>query len=225
MNELEYKRHIDTIIEKIEAARIKVSEHHIVKIVAVSKYSTAADIAKLYNIGQRAFGENKVQDLLTKEEALEELPLEWHFIGHLQRNKLNSLIKADPFLFHSLDSKELANALERRLHDNEKEMDCLLQINASKEASKSGILPEEAIELFEYIREKCPHINLRGVMCIGAHSEERTKIKESFDLTYSIYKQLENVDICSMGMSSDYELAIECGANMIRLGSTMFPKS
>ncbi len=224
MNELEYKIHIDKIIDRIEQARIKVSEHHIVKIVAVSKYNTADDVAKLYGIGQRAFGENRVQDLVAKQATLEELPLEWHYIGNLQRNKLNALIKADPFLFQSLDSKELANALQRRLHDNEKTMDCLLQINSAKEESKSGVLPEDAIELFTYIHEHCPNINLKGVMSIGAHTDDQALIKESFETTFKIYEQLDNVSICSMGMSGDFELAIECGSNMIRLGSLMFPK-
>ena len=224
MNELEYKIHIDKIIERIEAARIKVSEHHIVKIVAVSKYNTAEDVAKLYKIGQRAFGENRVQDLVAKQAALEELPLEWHYIGNLQRNKLNALIKAEPFLFQSLDSKELANALQRRLHDRESTMDCLLQINSAKEETKSGVLPEDAVELFEYIREHCPNINLKGVMSIGAHTDDQALIRQSFETTFKIYEQLEDVSICSMGMSGDFELAIECGSNMIRLGSVMFPK-
>jgi len=224
MNELEYKIHIDKIIERIEAARIKVSEHHIVKIVAVSKYNTAKDIDTLYKIGQRAFGENRVQDLIAKQTELEELPLEWHYIGNLQRNKLNALIKANPFLFQSLDSKELANALQRRLHDNQGSMDCLLQINAAREETKSGVLPEDAIELFEYIREHCPNINLKGVMSIGAHSDDQALIRESFETTFKIYEQLKDVSICSMGMSGDFELAIECGSNMIRLGSVMFPK-
>ena len=224
MNELEYKIHIDKIIERIEAARVKVSEHHIVKIVAVSKYNTAEDVAKLYKIGQRAFGENRVQDFVAKQDTLDELPLEWHYIGNLQRNKLNSLIKADPFLFQSLDSKELANALQRRLHDNEGTMDCLLQINSAKEETKSGVLPEDAVALFTYIREHCPNINLRGVMSIGAHSDDQALIRESFETTFKIYEQLDDVSICSMGMSGDFELAIECGSNMIRLGSVMFPK-
>ncbi len=224
MNELEYKRHIDTIIDRIEQARIKVSEHHIVKIVAVSKYNTAEDVAALYNIGQRAFGENRVQDLVAKQAELEALPLEWHYIGNLQRNKLNMLIKADPFLFQSLDSVELANALQRRLSDNDKTMDCLLQINSAYEESKSGVTPEKAIETFEYIRQNCPNIHLKGVMSIGAHTDDKAVIKKSFETTYKIYEQLENVSICSMGMSGDFELAIECGSNMIRLGSIMFPK-
>ena len=224
MNELEYKIHIDKIIDRIEQARIKVSEHHIVKIVAVSKYNTAEDITKLYNIGQRAFGENRVQDFVAKQEALDELPLEWHYIGNLQRNKLNTLIKAEPFLFQSLDSKELANALQRRLHDRETTMDCLLQINSAKEETKSGVYPEDAVELFAYIREHCPNINLKGVMSIGAHTDDQALIRESFETTFKIYDQLEDVSICSMGMSGDFELAIECGSNMIRVGSLMFPE-
>ncbi len=222
MNELEYKIHIDKIIDRIEQARIKVSEHHIVKIVAVSKYNTAEDITKLYNIGQRAFGENRVQDFVAKQETLEELPLEWHYIGNLQRNKLNTLIKADPFLFQSLDSKELANALQRRLHDRETTMDCLLQINSAKEETKSGVYPEDAVELFSYIREHCPNINLKGVMSIGAHTDDQALIKESFETTFKIYDQLEDVSICSMGMSGDYALAISEGSTMVRIGSAIF---
>ena len=223
MNELEYKRHIDAIIEKIEAARIKVSEHHIVKIVAVSKYSDAEAIKRLYQIGQRAFGENRVQDLVAKQEVLDDLPLEWHYIGNLQRNKLNALIKADPFLFQSLDNVELANALQRRLADRGTTMDCLLQINSAMEESKSGVTPEKARDTFAYIRENCPNINLKGVMSIGAHTDDQAIIKKSFETTYRIYEELDDVSICSMGMSSDFELAISCGSNMLRLGSIMFP--
>lgn len=87
MNEVEYKIYIDNIIRRVEAARLKVSDHHIVKIVAISKYSESSEIEKLYNIGQRAFGENKVQDLKVKAHDLEELPLEWHFVGNLQKTK------------------------------------------------------------------------------------------------------------------------------------------
>ena len=224
MNELEYKLHIDTIIERIEAARIKVSEYNIIKIVAVSKYNVAEDVAKLYNIGQRAFGENRVQDLVAKQAALEELPLEWHYIGNLQRNKLNALIKADPFLFQSLDSIELANALQRRLADRDTTMDCLLQINSANEETKSGVTPEIALETFANIRENCPNIHLKGVMSIGAHTDDQDVIRKSFETTYKIYEQLDDVSICSMGMSGDFELAIECGSNMLRLGSIMFPK-
>ena len=224
MTQLQYKLHIDSIIERVEKARLSVSAHHIVKIVAVSKYSTSDEIKALYEIGQRAFGENKVQDLEKKAEELDALPLEWHFIGNLQKNKINHLIKANPFLFHSLDSLELALELDKRLESNGVTMDALLQINSAYEESKSGVLPENATDTYNEIRSTCKHINLKGVMSIGAHSEDRKIIQKSCETTHKIYKELEGASICSMGMSGDFELAIKCGSNMVRLGSLMFNK-
>ena len=206
MTQLEYKLHIDSVIE----------------IVAVSKYSSAADIKALYEIGQRAFGENKVQDLVQKMQDLDALPLEWHFIGNLQKNKINHLIKADPFLFQSLDSLELAMELNKRLEAQESTMDALLQINSAYEESKSGVLPEAAQDIYEEIRLTCKHINLKGVMSIGAHCDDVKVIQKSFETTHDIFSQLPDAKICSMGMSSDFELAIKCGSNMLRLGSILF---
>jgi len=223
MNEIDYKIHIDKVIQRIEDARISVSEHHIVKIIAVSKYSNEEAIKQLYKIGQRAFGENKVQDLKSKTENLDEFPLEWHFIGNLQKNKINQLIDANPFLFQGLDSLELAQALQQRLEVKEVEMDCLLQVNSANEATKSGASSEEASDLYAQIQETCPNIELRGLMSIGAHSDDKKLIQESFEKSYKIYENLKGADICSMGMSGDFELAIKCGSNMVRLGSTMFP--
>ena len=224
MNEIEYKIHLDKVIQRIENARISVSEHHIVKIIAVSKYSTEETIKRLYQIGQRAFGENKVQDLITKSKNLEELPLEWHFIGNLQKNKINHLIDANPFLFQGLNSLELALALQQRLEAKGVEMECLLQVNSANEESKSGVSAEEAKDIYAQIKESCPNIELRGLMSIGAHSEDKKIIQNSFEKTFSIYKDLQGADICSMGMSGDFELAIKCGSNMVRLGSVMFPQ-
>jgi PLP dependent protein len=224
MDNVEYKIYIDDVIRRVEKARLKVSEYHIVKIVAVSKYSTAQDIEKLYQIGQRAFGENKVQDLKTKAVELEELPLEWHFIGNLQKNKINNLLDINPTLFHALDSLELAHELQKKLETRDMTLDALLQINSAKEESKHGFMPEIAKEAYEEIKKECPNINLKGVMSIGAHTEDKDIIKKSFETTYEIYKQLDGATICSMGMSGDFELAIECGSNMVRLGSIMFNK-
>lgn len=223
MNEIDYKIHIDKVIERIEKARIKVSEHHIVKIVAVSKYSDAEAVRALYRIGQRAFGENRVQDLKSKCEALEDLPLEWHFIGNLQKNKINQLIALDPFLFQGLDSLELAEAMQKRLAEQDTTMECLLQINTAKEATKSGVMPEQAKDLYQQIAQTCPNIHLRGVMTIGAHTDDKNLVRESFVETRKIFDSLDGATICSMGMSGDFELAIESGSNMVRLGSVMFP--
>ena len=224
MNEIEYKIYIDDVIRRVETARIKVSPHHIVKIVAISKYSQSEEIKKLYTIGQRAFGENKVQDLKAKSLELNELPLEWHFVGNLQKNKINNLLDIDPFLFHSLDSLELAKELQKKLENKELTLDALLQINSAKEESKSGVMPEDAQNIYEQIRKECPRIHLKGVMSIGAHSEDREIIKKSFITTHTIFRELEGATICSMGMSGDFELAIECGSNMVRLGSLLFNK-
>ncbi len=222
MNEIEYKLHLDSVISRIESARLKVSAHHIVKMVAVSKYSTSDDIKKLYNIGQRAFGENKVQDLKAKNIELDDLPIEWHFIGNLQKNKINNLLDIDPTLFHSLDSLELAIELQKKLKAKDMTLDALLQINSAKEESKSGVMPEDASKIYKQIQEECPNIKLKGVMSIGAHSNDKAIIKKSFQTTNNIFKSLKGATICSMGMSGDFELAIECGSNMIRIGSILF---
>ncbi len=224
MTKEQYKIYIDDVIRRVEKARLSVSDYHIVKIVAISKYSTSDDISKLYNIGQRAFGENKVQDLKTKALELDELPLEWHFVGNLQKNKINNLLDIDPTLFHALDSMELALELQKKLIAKDMTLDALLQINSAKEDSKSGVMPEVASTLYAKIKAQCPNINLKGVMGIGAHSDDKEIIKKSFQTTYEIYSSLDGATICSMGMSGDFELAIECGSNMVRLGSLMFDK-
>ena len=217
-------KNLDKVISKVEASRLRVSEHHIVKIIGISKYSESSDISTLYSAGQRAFGENKVQDLKTKSEELKDLPLEWHFVGRLQKNKINNLIDLNPTLMHSLDSLELAQELQNKLESKNKKMSCLLQINSAKEDSKAGVLPENAINTYKDILQTCPNIRLKGVMSIGAHVEDREIIKNSFNLTKNIYDELAplGAKYCSMGMSSDFELAIACGSNMIRVGSSLF---
>ena len=224
MTKEQYKIYIDNVIRKVENARLKVSDYHIVKIIAISKYSTSDEISKLYEIGQRAFGENKVQDLKQKSQKLDDLPLEWHFVGNLQKNKINNLLDINPTLFHSLDSLELAYELQKKLEVKNISLDALMQINSAKEDSKHGVMPEVAKSIYTQIQKECPNINLKGVMSIGANTDNKAIIKKSFETTYNIYKDLDGAKICSMGMSGDFELAIECGSNMVRLGSIMFNK-
>jgi pyridoxal phosphate enzyme (YggS family) len=218
------RANLDEVIWNIEQARIVVSEHHIVKLVTVAKYTEMENISTLYDLGQRAFGENQVQQLKERMEALEALPLEWHMIGSLQKNNINNLIDLRPTLMQSLDSMDLALELNKKLLDKETKMNCLLQINAAKEESKSGLSSEEAFDIYQLIKESCPQINLKGVMTIGAHSDDETLIQQSFELTHSVYEKLEKegATVCSMGMSSDYELAVKCGSNLIRVGSALF---
>lgn len=224
MNKETATKNLDNVITKVEGARLRISEHHIVKIIGISKYSTSQDIKTLYEAGQRAFGENKVQDLRQKMEELDDLPIEWHFVGTLQKNKINNLIDLNPTLIHSLDSLELAVELNKKLEAKNKKLSALLQINSAYEETKSGVLPEVAVEVYKQILEHCPNIVLKGVMSIGAHVEDEKIIKESFKTTKKIYDELVpfGAKYCSMGMSSDFELAITCGSNMIRVGSTLF---
>ena len=224
MNKLSATRNLDEIITKVEGVRLRISEHHIVKIIGISKYSSKDDVETLYNAGQRAFGENKVQDLKEKMEALEELPIEWHFVGTLQKNKINNLIDLNPTLIHSLDSLDLALELNKKLIEKNRKLSALLQVNSAYEETKSGLMPEQAVEVYKQIQEQCPNILLKGVMSIGAHTDDEKIIRESFKKTKKIYDELVpfGAKYCSMGMSGDFELAIACGSNMIRVGSTLF---
>ena len=214
-------KNLDKVITKIEFARLQVSDHHIVQLVGISKYSNVEDIKTLYNAGQRAFGENKVQDLKAKMKALDDLPIAWHFVGTLQKNKINNLIDLNPTLMHSLDSLELATELDKKLKAKDKTMNCLLQVNSAYEDTKSGVNPKDAVAIYNEIKTKYTNIKLKGVMSIGAHSEDKEIIKKSFLTTKEIFDQIDG-SICSMGMSSDYDLAIASGANMIRVGSALF---
>ncbi|WP_035907970.1 YggS family pyridoxal phosphate-dependent enzyme [Lebetimonas sp. JS032] len=212
---------LDELIQKVEAARLKRSEHLIVQIVAVTKYTDNLEpLLKLYNEGQRAFGENRVQDMEKKVKALENYPIEWHFIGNLQKNKINKLLSLDPFMIQSVNSYDLAEAIDKR---TKKPVKCLLEINSSGEPTKHGLEPEKAIETYLKIKENLKNIDLKGVMTIGAHSDDKKEIRKSFKLTYNIFEQLKpyGAKICSMGMSSDFEIAIEEGSNMIRVGSAL----
>jgi len=218
------RKNLDEVIWNIEQARVEVSEHHIVKLVAVGKYSDEESIKILYELGQRAFGENQVQQLEKRSQNLDNLPIEWHMLGHLQSNKINKLLDIRPSLLQSLDSIKLAQSLNKKLVERNQILNALLQINSANEETKSGVGVDEAIDIYQKIKEECPNINLKGVMSIGAYTEDTKKIQKSFELTHSIYEKLvkDGATICSMGMSNDYELAIKCGSNLVRIGSKIF---
>jgi pyridoxal phosphate enzyme (YggS family) len=218
------RTNLDQVLWNLEKARISVSEHHIVKLVTVGKYTDIENIPTLYELGQRAFGENQVQQLSSRIQELEDLPLEWHMIGSLQKNKVNRLIELRPALMQSLDSLELATELNKKLLARDTQMSCLLQVNTANEQSKSGVSAAEAHDIYQTIAQSCPQINLKGIMTIGAHTTDTGPIQRSFEDTREIFDKLssDGATICSMGMSSDYELAIKCGSNLIRVGSAIF---
>lgn len=209
---------LDEILKRIEAAKAGAGE---VQLVAVSKNVGTDEVRELYSQGQIAFGENRVQELKRKSELLHELPLKWHFIGTLQSNKINQLIALRPTLWQSCNSCELALAVNKRLNYP---LDTLLEINAAGESSKTGLDKNRAVEEFLHIKQECKNLNLIGVMSIGAHASEPAQIARSFEATREIFDALvpHGAQICSMGMSDDFELAIKCGSNMIRLGRILY---
>ncbi|WP_300702603.1 YggS family pyridoxal phosphate-dependent enzyme [uncultured Campylobacter sp.] len=192
-----------------------------IRVVAASKYVDSDVIRVFFNNGITEFGENQVQALSNKKEALKDLPIKWHFIGNLQSNKINLLLKQKPILWQSCNGIKIAKAVDKRL---DYKLDVLLEVNSAQEDSKSGIAVEKALDEYLQIQEECKSLNLCGLMSIGANSNNTKEIQKSFELTYKLFESLQKhgAKICSMGMSSDFELAIKCGSNMIRLGSILF---
>ena len=184
---------LDELIQRVEKARLRRSEHLIVQIVAVTKYTDNPEVLKkLFEDGQRAFGENRVQDMEKKVNALNDLPIEWHFIGNLQKNKINKLLALSPFMIQSINSYELAEAINKRAS---KPVRCLIEINSSREPTKHGMEPEIAVETYLKIKENLPNINFQGVMTIGAHTDDEKLIRESFRKTYKIYETLNHTEL------------------------------
>ncbi|MDR1614020.1 MAG: YggS family pyridoxal phosphate-dependent enzyme [Campylobacteraceae bacterium] len=221
---MSYQVRLQSVLERIETAKQNSVFKENIKLVAVSKTVTSCEIEKLYNAGCGIFGENRVQDLKQKHDELKNLDIEWHFIGRLQVNKINQLISLRPALIHSCDSLKLALEIDKRLKDKNQKLDILLQINSAEEETKAGVETEDAVKIYEDILHSCPHLNLKGVMSIGAHTDDVKLIQKSFEATREIYERILplGAKYCSMGMSGDFELAIKCGANMIRLGSILF---
>ena len=219
---MSYKQKLITILEKIEKAKADSTFNEDIKLIAVSKTVSSTQIQTLFNDSQADFGENRVQALKEKYDELKHLKIKWHFVGRLQKNKINQLLSLRPTLIHSCDSLELAIEIDKRVTNFKP--DVLLQINSAKEDTKAGIMPENAVEIYKNIKLSCKNINLCGVMSIGAHTEDINKIKNSFEATREIFDKLKSdgAKYCSMGMSSDFELAIKCGSNMLRLGTILF---
>jgi len=217
-------QNLERILRRIERARLRYDAHHIVSLVAVSKYQSEEAIKALYECGHRAFGENKVQDLVAKNEALSDMPIEWHFIGFLQENKINTLLSLYPSLIHSITSLKLANALEKRLTRENRTQRALLQINVSQEVNKSGVSVDSARDIYAKILSDCPHVALEGVMSIGTNTQNRAIIEKNFSVTSDIFQSLRplGAKTLSMGMSGDFEIAIAHGANLVRIGSKLF---
>ena len=197
-----------------------------VTLIAVSKTKPAETLREAYDLGVRVFGENKVQELVDKYEALPD-DISWHMIGHLQRNKVKYVIdKAE--LIHSVDSLRLAETIEKEAKKHNITANILIEVNVAREESKFGVTPEELDEIVEKIAG-FPHLNVKGLMTIAPNVENPEENRAVFarlrKLSVDIAsKNVDNMNmsILSMGMTNDYEIAVEEGATMIRVGTAIF---
>ena len=194
-----------------------------IKVVAVSKTKTNEDILEAYNFGHKCFGENKVQELTEKFNSLPK-DIEWHFIGHLQRNKVKYIIKFIN-LIHSVDSYKLLNEINKRAEQEKRIVDCLIQVKIASEENKYGFDINEIDNVINFSKN-LNHINIKGFMGMSTLTNNKNIIINEFSKLQNLFKNYKSnkLNILSMGMSNDYNLAIEKGSNMIRLGSIIFGK-
>ena len=221
------KENLQEVEERIqEACRRAGRDRSEVTLVAVSKTKPVSMLKEAYDLGVRVFGENKVQEIREKYEALPK-DIEWHMIGHLQTNKVKYI--ADKVsLIHSVDSLRLAETIEKEAVKHNRIVDILLEVNVAEEESKFGIKTSEVLALAENVVQ-LSHIRLRGLMTIAPFVENPEKNRAIFANLHELYvdikdKNIDNgtVSILSMGMTNDYEVAIEEGATMVRVGTGIF---
>lgn len=217
-----------TITENIQAIKNELPEQ--VTLVAVSKTKPIEAIVEAYEAGQRVFGENKVQEMVEKQEVLPH-DIQWHMIGHLQRNKVKYIA---PFvsLIHGVDSFRLLQEIDKQAKRNNRIIPCLLQIYIADEETKFGLNQEELYEIFDGEALKAlQNIQIVGLMGMATFTEDIEKIKHEFTYLNDIYNETKkkyvnleqlNLQTLSMGMSNDYPIAIACGSTMVRIGSHIF---
>lgn len=215
------------IAENITSLRKEIPQN--VKIIAVSKTRPVTDLLTTYNAGQRAFGENKVQELIQKQPLMPG-DVEWHMIGHLQSNKIKHIVSWI-HLIHSVDSLKLLVEINREAVKINRIVDCLLQIHIAREESKFGLSFEEASSLLssdEY--KRASHIRIRGLMGMATFTDDEIQVRKEFDQLASCFTMIREkwfhedalFSERSMGMSGDYKLAIEAGSTMVRIGTSIF---
>ncbi|PXY38880.1 YggS family pyridoxal phosphate-dependent enzyme [Flavobacterium cheongpyeongense] len=225
-----------SIASNLNSIKAKIPEH--VTLVAVSKTKPVSDLMQAYEAGQRIFGENKIQEMAEKYEQMPK-DIEWHMIGHVQTNKVKFMA---PFvhLIHGVDSLKLLQEINKQALKNNRIIDCLLQIYIAEEETKFGLDEKELTELLSCSEFKeMKNIRILGLMGMATFTENQEQIKKEFLHLKSIFDSLQNKDAqcrdtqqcisttvhfstISMGMSGDYQLAIECGSTMVRIGSSIF---
>ena len=212
-----------SVSENIKKYRSELPEN--VKLVAISKTKPNEDLMEAYEAGQRIFGENKIQEMTDKWEELPK-DIEWHMVGHVQRNKVKYMA---PYvnLIHAVDSLKLLKEINKRAKQNERSIDCLLQIKIAEEDSKFGISRQEAREILESeAYAKMKHVNIIGLMGMATFTEDEKQVREEFNRLKSAFddfnKDFPELKEISMGMSGDYKIAVDCGSTMVRIGSSIF---
>lgn len=217
-----------TITQNLDQLNKQLPDH--VSLVAVSKTKPQEAILEAYQAGQRIFGENKVQEMTEKYEALPK-DIQWHMIGHLQRNKVKYMASFVD-LIHGVDSFRLLKEIDKQAKANDRVISCLLQIFIAEEDTKFGLNEVELDEILNSDDFKAlKNIKIKGLMGMATFTDDQEKVKrefthlkETFDAVKQKYTTLEQLDlqILSMGMSNDFEIAVACGSTMVRIGSTLF---
>lgn len=195
-----------------------------VELIAVSKTRTNEEILELYEAGHLVFGENRVQELIEKEEVLPK-DIQWHLIGHLQRNKVKYIAEY-VHLIHSVESERLLKEINKQAKRFDRIIPCLLQIKIAEEETKFGLEAEEAERILTTYAELYPNVKIIGLMGMATFTDDQAQLKREFQKLkgfYDAFQKLDqNIQTLSMGMSGDYQLAIEEGSNMVRVGSAIF---
>lgn len=195
-----------------------------VQLVAVSKTHPAASIQEVYDLGQRVFGENKVQELVEKHPLLPK-DIQWHIIGHLQTNKVKYIAEFVDTI-QSVDSEKVLNEINKEAKKHNRKIKVLLQVKIAEEDTKFGLEIEEAQSLFEkFVAGNLENIEITGLMGMATFTEDENQIKKEFSVLKNLFDQLnqtKKLETLSMGMSDDFPIAIECGANSVRVGSAIF---
>lgn len=214
---------IGTRLEKIRATLPQW-----VSLVAVSKFHPAEAVLEAYAAGQRLFGESRAQELTAKAATLP-ADIRWHFIGHLQTNKVKPVVAAAS-LIESIDSERLLMAVDREAERQGKRTDVLLQVHVAREETKFGFSPEELLDLIRRrVFENLKAVHICGLMAMASNTDDTDRVRDDFmkvaalrNEVMRIAPDLRGFDILSMGMSHDYMTAIECGSNMVRVGTAIF---
>lgn len=211
-----------SLAENYQHIKSQLPKH--VTLVAVSKNHPIEKIQEIYNLSQRIFGENKVQEMTEKQPNLPD-DIQWHLIGHLQTNKVKYIA---PFvaLIQSVDSEKLLSEIDKQAAKNNRIIKVLLQVKIAEEDTKTGLEVSEAKELFlKYLQGEFPNVEIIGLMGMASFVDDKAQVAREFSFLKRLFDQLsvqKKLEILSMGMSDDFPLAIENGANSVRVGSAIF---